>query len=193
MRGYSIPADSDRSIFQYHPSRLDREAHAFGQGIVSPLSNWARTAGMPSEHQRDALSYAFPRDGARITLGRQQIHQRAGARSRRPASQPRHAGPNENGQAFERALRIASCQCADVVWHVATRSGHRRFHGGESGIANPTGFERQTNRPGSGWLDITLRIADPESLSQIARKIVPIDKVNSGGLHLLSYDGPAAC
>lgn len=111
----------------------------------------------------------------------------------------RHASPNENGQAyFERALSILSdIDAADqAVAHLqATPRGLLRVNAPMSfgtlqlGPAIADFMEQYPELqiqivlsddqvdPVQGGFDVTLRIADLESSSLIARKIVPIDRV----------------
>jgi DNA-binding transcriptional LysR family regulator len=111
----------------------------------------------------------------------------------------RHASPNESGQAyFERALNIlAEVDAADqaVTQLQATPRGLLRVNGPMSfgtlqlGPAIAEFMERYPELqiqlvlsdeqidPVQGGFDVTLRIADLESSSLIARKIVPVDRV----------------
>jgi DNA-binding transcriptional LysR family regulator len=111
----------------------------------------------------------------------------------------RHASPNENGQAyFERALNVlAEIDAADqaVTQLQATPRGLLRVNGPMSfgtlqlGPAIADFMERYPELqiqlalsdeqidPVQGGFDVTLRIADLESSSLIARKIVPIERV----------------
>jgi DNA-binding transcriptional LysR family regulator len=111
----------------------------------------------------------------------------------------RHASPNETGQAyFERALNIISeVDAADlaVTQLQATPRGLLRVNGPMSfgtlqlGPAIADFMEQYPELqiqlvltdeqidPVQGGFDVTLRIADLESSSLIARKIVPIDRV----------------
>jgi DNA-binding transcriptional LysR family regulator len=111
----------------------------------------------------------------------------------------RHASPNENGQAyFERALGIlADLDAADqAVAHLqATPRGLLRVNAPMSfgtlqlGPAIADFMEQNPELqiqlvlsdeqidPVQGGFDVTLRIADLESSSLIARKIMPIDRV----------------
>lgn len=110
----------------------------------------------------------------------------------------RHASPNENGQAyFERALSIlADIDAADqAVAHLqATPRGLLRVNAPMSfgtlqlgpAIADFMAMNPELQihlvlsdeqiDPVQGGFDVTLRIADLESSSLIARKIVPIDR-----------------
>jgi len=111
----------------------------------------------------------------------------------------RHASPNENGQAyFERALGIlADLDAADQsVAHLqSTPRGLLRINAPMSfgtlqlGAAIADFMERnpalqiqlvlsdEQVDPVQGGFDVTLRIADLESSSLIARKVVPIERV----------------
>jgi DNA-binding transcriptional LysR family regulator len=111
----------------------------------------------------------------------------------------RHASPNENGQVyFERALGIlAEIDAADqAVAHLqATPRGLLRVNGPMSFGTLQLGpaiadFMQQYPElqiqlvlsddqvdPVQGGFDVSLRIADLESSSLIARKIVPVDRV----------------
>ena len=126
----------------------------------------------------------------------------------------RHASPNENGQAyFERALGIlADLDAADqAVAHLqATPRGMLRVNAPMSfgtlqlGPAIADFMEQNTELqiqlvlsdeqvdPVQGGFDVTLRIADLESSSLIARKIVSIDRVICASPDYLDRNGVPA-
>ncbi len=126
----------------------------------------------------------------------------------------RHASPNENGQAyFERALGIlADLDAADqAVAHLqATPRGLLRVNAPMSfgtlqlGPAIADFMEQNSELqiqlvlsdeqvdPVQGGFDVTLRIADLESSSLIARKIVPIDRVICASPDYLDRNGVPA-
>ena len=107
----------------------------------------------------------------------------------------RHASPTENGQRLFRArgrdpgrarggrpgggagaggaARAVARQRADVVRHAAARAGAGRFHGAISGAAASSSCSATIcSIPSQDGFDVTLRIAELESSSLIARKIV---------------------
>ena len=112
----------------------------------------------------------------------------------------RHASPTENGQTLFRARassilsetrggrpggragpvgaeRTAPDQRADVVRHAAAGTCARRFHGELSrAVKLQLVLSDDLLDPVQDGFDVTLRIAELESSSLIARKIMPIDR-----------------
>src|ERR1700736_5972007 len=131
-----------------------------------------------------------------------------------PNRTTRHASPNENGQAyFERALSIlADIDAADqAVAHLqSTPRGLLRVNAPMSfgtlqlGPAVADFMARNPELqihlvlsdeqvdPVQGGFDVTLRIADLESSSLIARKIVPIERVICASPDYLDRNGVPA-